>query len=316
MQPLVSIIMPVFNREEFLENTVTSVIEQSYENWELIIVDDISSDNSLKIARELSKQDSRIKVFSRPEKKKKGANVCRNIGFYISRGDYVNWFDSDDIMSREFIEEKVNAFKDNNLDLVLSKTILVYPDGKKIYEKRTNLTENLLEDYITTKVSWYLPDGMFKRSFLNQKKIFEEDLLAGQDRDFYIRIISDCRVKVINLYLTEYIFHEKSISQSMYRSDNYVTQLSVCKNLIDQVLFLKQQAKLSPKLRKHYFEEIKNKLPAVMKCNSLKKEYFEILYVLSKGTSGIFLQWIYILLSFISFLIFGKGERVLKMRIF
>ena len=282
--PLVSVIMPVFNRQLFLLETIKSIRKQTYENWELIAVDDGSTDDSLKALKEFSKKDNRIKTFSRPETLNKGANACRNYGFEKAEGVYVNWFDSDDFMLPNFIQEKVEAFDENgNVDLVLSKTVRVYPDGKRVFEKRTNLTKSLLEDYITADVSWYLPDGMFKKSCLDSYLLFDENVMAGQDRDFYIRNIIRCKVVILNKYLTEYYCHQASISHSLYRTNNYKLQLSVLENLMNQVDFLKEKELLSKRLKKHYFIEIKNKLPSVMKCNSLKKEYFLILYELSEG---------------------------------
>ena len=98
MQKTVSIIIPTFNRGCLLEETLQSILKQTYTKWECIIVDDGSTDNTEKIVEKYIKSDSRIQYYKRPETRKKGANSCRNYGFKLAKGEYINWFDSDDEM--------------------------------------------------------------------------------------------------------------------------------------------------------------------------------------------------------------------------
>ena len=86
MNELVSIIIPVYNRASLLPETLDSIVAQSYKNFECILVDDGSTDNSIEIANIYTSKDKRFKVFSRPSNIKKGANACRNIGFFKSSG--------------------------------------------------------------------------------------------------------------------------------------------------------------------------------------------------------------------------------------
>lgn len=310
--PLVSIIMPVYNRDNFLVSTINSITNQTYINWELIVVDDGSTDLSLRILKDFAEEDSRIRVFSRPASRLKGANNCRNFGFEKAQGHFINFFDSDDKMHPEFIRKKLIRFEnEESIDLVLSKTIKVFTDGHHELEMRTKLTSNLLEDYITRKVSWYLPDGMIRRKALIVLDPFKEDLQAGQDRDFYIRLLYNCRkVEVIDAHLTYYHYHEASISQSLYRSGNLQMSLSHYYGLQDQVTFLKNKKLLSKNLKQHYFHDIKKKLPAVFKCKASKMEFLKMLWSLS-GRNTI-ASWGEIFVAFTSFSILGKGEKFLK----
>ena len=95
---LVSIIIPTFNRADIIHETLDSIKLQTYEKWECIIVDDGSNDNSIMVINEFVKTDNRFKFYDRPINKLKGANSCRNYGFEKSKGEFINWFDSDDIM--------------------------------------------------------------------------------------------------------------------------------------------------------------------------------------------------------------------------
>ena len=95
IKPLVSVIIPLYNRVTLVEETVNSVLLQTYTNFELIIVDDGSNDGSLLLAKSLAEQDERIAIYSRPKELPRGANSCRNFGLKKSKGDYFIILDSD-----------------------------------------------------------------------------------------------------------------------------------------------------------------------------------------------------------------------------
>ena len=108
--PLVSIIIPIFNRENLIKETLDSILQQSYLNWECIIVDDGSTDKTIEVVRNYIKKDSRFNLFQRPLNRLKGGNAARNFGFEKSKGQLIQWFDSDDIMLSNFITEKVKYY--------------------------------------------------------------------------------------------------------------------------------------------------------------------------------------------------------------
>jgi glycosyltransferase involved in cell wall biosynthesis len=100
-QPLVSVIIPTYNRAHLIGETLDSVVIQTYENWECIIVDDGSSDNTDEVVGKYVKGDTRFKYYHRPEEHLQGGNGARNYGFKMSQGDYIQWFNSDDLMHPE-----------------------------------------------------------------------------------------------------------------------------------------------------------------------------------------------------------------------
>ena len=121
---LVSIITPTFNREKYIEETIQSVISQTTSNWELIIIDDGSSDNTLEILNRYSKKDKRIHVYQR-ESKPKGANHCRNIGIEKSNGKYLMFLDSDDLLLPWCLDERIHfATKNHKKDVWIFPTLL------------------------------------------------------------------------------------------------------------------------------------------------------------------------------------------------
>lgn len=316
--PLVSIIVPVYNRPDLLGEMVVSILNQSYSHWELLLVDDGSTEETHHYLKNLCAGDSRIFFFERTKDRKPGGNAARNIGFERSRGSFINWFDSDDKMHPFFIERKVEAFLRNpGYDIVFSKTIET--NFLDIYSKnkRLNKTDNLLRDYIIRKVSWFLPDGMFNREYLEGKELFDEDLKGGQDRDFYIKLLAykEPSVKILNFYGTYYRLHPNSISEKLYRNVSYEVQLSHYQSLIKQVQLLKENKKLDDYMQYHYFREIKKRLPAIMKVkssNSNLYNYFYSLYDLSGFKRKYWEAWLQIVISCFGFLMVGKGERFLK----
>lgn len=312
---LVSIIVPVYNRESFLQETIESVINQTYKKWELILVDDGSSDTSLSIANTAAQDDNRIVSVSRPNIKLGGGNSARNFGFQISNGELINWFDSDDLMHPEFIERKVEEFKDQeNLELVFTKTIRTDFSEVNVPDERLKYSSTFLQDYVVRKISWYLPDAMFKRSFLEDKQLFDENLLAGQDRDFYIRLFARelPKIKILDFYATYYRIHQDSISEKIYREANIKMQVSHYNSLINQVEVLNECNLLGKNLKQHYLQEIKKRLPAVIKSKASLSKYFKEVKKLSDLNKTTAETWLKLFVAYFSFQIFGKGEHFLK----
>lgn len=115
---LVSIITPTFNSEKFITETIQSVQNQTYENWEMIIVDDCSSDATLSIISNFSKSDNRIKIHQL--KNNSGAGIARNEGIENARGKYMTFIDADDIWFPDFIENSIKTIKETNVYFVFS----------------------------------------------------------------------------------------------------------------------------------------------------------------------------------------------------
>ena len=121
---LVSIIVPVYNVEQYLEKCVNSIINQSYKNLEIILVDDGATDNSGKICDELAKLDNRIKVY---HKENGGLSDARNYGVERATGEYIGFVDSDDYIDPKMYEKLYEAIKKENVDVVECSFKIIYP---------------------------------------------------------------------------------------------------------------------------------------------------------------------------------------------
>ena len=115
MSPRVSIITPLFNREQLVEDTIQSVIRQTYADWEWLMVDDGSTDRSFSVATDLTATDDRISVFHR-EDDLKGANVCRNEGLSKAAGQYVIFLDSDDLLDDHCLQRRLEITSESSSD--------------------------------------------------------------------------------------------------------------------------------------------------------------------------------------------------------
>lgn len=125
-QSLVSIIMPMYNSAKFVAESIESVISQTYKNWELIIVDDGSTDGSLEIVNNYAYRDKRIKLINNPTHIGM-PSAPRNFGIHHAKGDYIAFLDSDDIWLKTKLEQQIKLFNNNN-------TVAVFSDYEKIDE--------------------------------------------------------------------------------------------------------------------------------------------------------------------------------------
>ncbi|MDD7280683.1 MAG: glycosyltransferase family 2 protein [Erysipelotrichaceae bacterium] len=125
--PLVSIIMPTYNCEKYVEEAIQSVINQTMEDWELIVIDDASSDDTYSIIKEFN--DSRIHIYKNEENL--GVAKTRNKGMDLSKGKYIAFLDSDDIWLETKLEKQLELAKETNADLIYCSYMILYQDGSE-----------------------------------------------------------------------------------------------------------------------------------------------------------------------------------------
>lgn len=214
--PLVSIIIPTYNRADLIGETLDSILAQTYENWECIIVDDGSEDNTKEIVLSYIEKDARFQYFKRPENKPKGGNSCRNYGFEICKGEYVNWFDSDDIMLSQKIEKQLNFLKSKNIDFCVSRfdNFNDFERTSEIAFDKNNNQEINLYNYLSGNVFWGTIDFLGRKKILINSK-FDETLKSGQEYNFFISVMTNKEVKgdYVSDVLSLRRIHQDSIQQ-------------------------------------------------------------------------------------------------------
>lgn len=133
----VSIITPNYNSSSFIADTITSVIEQTYRNWELIVVDDCSTDNSLEIVQLAQKDDPRVKLIKLSENV--GVAEARNIGIREAKGQFIAFLDSDDLWYPDKLEKQISFMKENNIDLCYTGYEKINEQGKPFQKMKVPL---------------------------------------------------------------------------------------------------------------------------------------------------------------------------------
>jgi glycosyltransferase involved in cell wall biosynthesis len=188
--PTISIIMPVYGVEKYIATAIESVLAQTYPDWELIVVNDGTKDNSRAIALQYAATDSRIKVC---DKENGGLSDARNFGLNIAKGQYVHFFDSDDRIAPDFYEQMLKPFIDNSaLDFIVSgynkENFLV--NGKTSYEI-FRIDESLAPYKLESQYFNYAWNKLFNRDFIERHGLrFEYGLKLIEDIEFMSRVVA------------------------------------------------------------------------------------------------------------------------------
>jgi len=193
--PLVSIIIPTFNSEKYIRDTLNSVQNQIYKNWECILVDDLSTDTTVEIITEYTNFDFRFKFYLR-EKDPKGAPNCRNIGIERSSGVYVIFLDSDDILENFCLEVRVQKMIEYpKLDFGVFPTLQFF-ENKNISTPFTQLTKkHIFYCVIATDNIWQTMGAIYKKKALTSVSGFSLNFPRFQDDDFHFRILLNKKIK-------------------------------------------------------------------------------------------------------------------------
>lgn len=247
--PLVSIIVPVFNRERLIEETLDSIKNQTYTNWECLLVEDGSTDNTTQIIKKYIKKDIRFKLLFRPDTRKKGGNACRNYGFEKSQGNFIQWFDSDDLMHKNKILDKIEVFVNNpDIDFVVCEGIEFLDTKENRFTKWDKITsKDPLVDHITGKVSLHTNGPLFKKSFLNDKLLFNEKLQRKQEWEFYSRLLFES-VNYFPLRKILYYFRQHQNSINGFNSSKTINSIINANRLVFQRIKKEKHF-----LKEHYF---------------------------------------------------------------
>lgn len=186
MPKKVSVIIPCFNAEKWIREAIESCLTQTYSDVEIIVIDDGSTDNSLKIIKTFG---NKIIWRSYPQK---GGNYARNRGFELSQGEYIQYLDADDYILAEKIEKQVSFLEATGADVVYGdwRHQRHLPDGSSFLDK-IEISETQADILAALLANWWvaLAALMYKRSAVENSDKWDESLLAAQDRDFLLSVV-------------------------------------------------------------------------------------------------------------------------------
>ncbi len=280
-----------------LGETLNSIIKQTYKNWECIIVDDGSTDDTTKLVTPYL-DDVRFKYVCRPSYIPKGPSACRNYGYEHSKGDYIQWFDSDDLMHPEKLNIKVEFALKNEAEVIIGDH-----SESDVFQASQNInaecftSEDFYIDFILGEKPVITNDVMLKKAIIKEKR-FDEYLCKGEEFEFFGRIfqqkISYC---FLDVALTCYRISPDSISISPKQSESliYLSKLLQQRHADNPQIVAKaarQGRKVYKSLAKrgnlkmilkhfHYFRKVHDKalliFPVIIAYNIIIKRGFDLI---------------------------------------
>jgi len=298
--PLISIIIPVYNRETLIEQTLQSIIAQTYKNWECIIIDDHSTDKTFLVTSEIAKRDSRITIYKRPDNKPKGPCACRNYGFEKSSGHYINWFDSDDLMLPNKLEVDLKNITSGEYDFTISQTQFFENKSKekKGFWNDSLFSDNPMNDFILKNIGWSTNTPLWKKeSLLKNNLVFDERLITADDYFYHIQALEfGLKPKINNQVLVKQRVHSNRLEnynvKSFFKTTvNFYLLKNYKKLSLDlmTINFLKEDTlKQLSNLYKH--KNWKNAVNISLKLMRLPKENRDIKKVILLFIKGTFFK--------------------------
>lgn len=234
-KPLVSIIIPTYNYAQLITETIESVLNQSYNNWECIIIDDGSTDNTEEVVKEFINRQS-IYSFRYIKKVNEGTSIAKNTGINIANGKYIQFLDADDLISADKLEVQVSTLESVNADLVFSKSVFFtdnnserqfvnrYPEGFLAAQTLANieLLNRIIKNNIVT-----IGSPLVKKAILMEAGLFDAHLKNNEDWLLWFKVGLICKKFVYDnnekSYASIRVHHESAMNNHSKMFEGEVT---------------------------------------------------------------------------------------------
>ena len=264
---LVSVIVPVYNVEKYLKKCIDSILEQTYPQYEVILVDDGSTDSSGMICDDFSKQDKRIKVI---HQKNGGLSNARNSGIKVSQGDYLYFVDSDDYLEPNALEQHLQYCEDYDLDISLADVYIAKEDGRKNKCSAFKATKNVIsgEEYLAERIkqqSYFIMVymEMYRTSLIKENEIYFLDGIVHEDEEWSPRVlIAAKKIMFIPNCYYNYVQHPQSITKSKQKIKNLESTFLICDRM--ERFFL--NVSLRDEANRKYYLDMLARLYMSMSC--------------------------------------------------
>lgn len=281
-QPLISIIIPVYNRANLIKETIESVKCQTYNRWECIVVDDGSTDDIDEVLENYIAHDNRFQFYKRPEGRKKGACTCRNFGLERSSGDFIQFLDSDDLLEKSKIEEQLNILRNSSsLTLVTCKWGSFSSSSslrvKTKYKSYRDFIPGVNLLYNFGKHDEYFPPLVYlvSRKLIEKAGKWNENISQNQDGEYFTRILLHTQ-QVIFCGSTSVYYRAGSTGRLSLLDEPKKIQSAIYSWKLIRKHLEKDNKKIAAKYifngKRNLFNQIKITHPHLVKENS---EFFE-----------------------------------------
>lgn len=288
---LVSIIVPVYNGEKYIIKCLKSLLNQTMKNLEIIVINDGSTDNTIKILNKFAERDSRIKVIN--YKKNIGCSRARNEGIKISKGKYIGFIDSDDYINRTYYETLYNKIEKEKTDVVICGVKCI-EDNRVVDIIPVKKYKDILNVFIDLDILGFPVNKLYKKEIIDRNKIFfPEDIKLSEDLVFNFKyMINVINISTTNRITYNYIKHNQNTTKNKYL---YISRLEALK----KIFFILLNSNVSKKekivdnliyksfiqLNFYYLEELRikkddywrNLYQEILKFYTENKKYFSII---------------------------------------
>lgn len=216
-KPKISVIMPVYNTEKHLAEAIESVLNQTFKDFELIIVDDNSKDKTLAISKKYAKKDSRIKIVRNDINKNIGASL--NNGIYHASADIIARMDGDDISLPTRLEKQYKLMQKNkNLAVVGCDMITIDENGKELSKREYKTDSDTLKKKMFRYSPFAHPSTMYRKEVFQESGGYNPALSPTEDLDLWMKIGRKYELSNVPEYLFKYRVYEKSSSHKRLRN--------------------------------------------------------------------------------------------------
>jgi glycosyltransferase involved in cell wall biosynthesis len=258
MNPKVSIIMATYNRAHFIGETLLSIQNQVFQEWECIIIDDGSTDNTIEIIKPFLESDARFIYFNRESRYKKGLPGCRNYGLDLAKGEYVIFFDDDDIIHPQNLSINLNCLEISKKDFChygKSPFIDTHPElNNQVVSLKKPITINDIQDIVTQKIGFASCTVLWKKSCFSGNK-FNEELQYAEEWECYIRLITNGFSGIMIDNILYYNRKHPKSNTGEYFNNNPLRKKSHAKAIILVIENLKIKQLLSYSLKRYFISK-------------------------------------------------------------
>lgn len=242
--PKLSIIIPIYNKEKYVGKCISSLIKQRYSDFELVIINDGSTDCSENIILEYQKNDNRIRYYKYTNG---GVAVARNRGLELASGDYVLFIDADDWIEEDYLSNIFSVVEKNHADLYIwgiskdykSKSEIVVPDIYGYFRRNVFLEKFVREQYGSHRGLYgYISNKLVKKDLIETYKIrFNENFRLQEDYDFYLTCYSKCNDIYVFCESGYHYVADTSYSSGKITNRNYISMIDIhirCRDILKQ----------------------------------------------------------------------------------
>ena len=248
MEKKISVVVPIFNKEKYLKKCINSIINQTYANLEILLINDGSQDNSEQICNEFASKDKRIKVISTENR---GAALARNSGIELATGDYFSFIDADDFIHNTYYEIMLKMIEDNNAEIVECGFETVDENSNYVFPVKNNITRKLNREEALVEL-YGKGDEEHVKTVIMCNKLFKRDLfndisyIPGRvidDETIIYKLISKSN-GIVELYDTLYAYVQSSNSVmrkdfAMKRLDDSIDVYNECIEFFENEPYIK-----------------------------------------------------------------------------